>query len=161
VPIAREDLFAYTNGRFLADEAHQFSRRYVRFDLDALCNTAATAGGHSRVTAIENLEGGFSKAFLMRKANGTEVIAKIPCRIAGPPSLVTAGEVGALEYGLLFSLGGLHGANIMQPSQKTHGHSCSSCPFLVGGSSQCYWCRIYHHGESCRGSSVSTLGQYD
>jgi hypothetical protein len=46
------------------------------------------------------MEGGFSKAFLMRKANGTEVIAKIPCRIAGPPSLTTSSEVGVLEYGM-------------------------------------------------------------
>lgn len=72
----------------------------MRFDLDALCNAAATAGGDpSRVTAIEKMEGGFSKALLMKRADGTEVIAKIPCRIAGPPSLTTAGEVGVLEYG--------------------------------------------------------------
>ncbi|KAJ5368331.1 uncharacterized protein N7496_008091 [Penicillium cataractarum] len=44
------------------------------------------------------MEGGFSKAFLMKRANGTDVIAKIPCRIAGPPSLTTAGEVAVLEY---------------------------------------------------------------
>ncbi|KAJ6019859.1 hypothetical protein N7522_000567 [Penicillium canescens] len=99
IPIVREDLFAYTNGHFLVDEKHQFSRRYVQFDLDALCDTVATTGGTtSQVTAIEKMEGGFSKAFLMKKLNGTEVIAKIPCRIAGPPSLTTAGEVGVLEY---------------------------------------------------------------
>ncbi|KAJ5211222.1 Aminoglycoside phosphotransferase [Penicillium cf. griseofulvum] len=99
VPITREDLFAYTNGHFLVDEQNQLSRRYVRFDLDALCNTASTAGGNtSPIIAIEKMEGGFSKAFLMRKDNGTEVIAKIPCRIAGPPSLTTSGEVGVLEY---------------------------------------------------------------
>ncbi|OJJ50336.1 hypothetical protein ASPZODRAFT_110635 [Penicilliopsis zonata CBS 506.65] len=44
------------------------------------------------------MEGGFRKAFLMKKANGKEIIAKIPCRIAGPPSFTTAGEVGVLEY---------------------------------------------------------------
>lgn len=83
---------------FLVEE-HQFSRRYVRFDLDALCSAAATAGeASSHVTAIDKMEGVFSKAFLMKRADGTEVIAKIPCRIAGPPSLVTAGEVGVLEY---------------------------------------------------------------
>lgn len=103
IPIVREDLFAYTNGHFLVDEGHQLSRRYVRFDLDALCNTAATAGDSSRVIAIEKMEGGFSKAFLMKKANGTEVIAKIPFRIAGLPSLTTAGEVGVLEYGMWLS----------------------------------------------------------
>lgn len=100
MPITREDLFAYTNGHFLVNEEHQFNRRYVRFDLDALCSAAALVGGDSsRVTAIDKMEGGFSKAFLMKRANGTDVIAKIPCRIAGPPSLTTAGEVGVLEYG--------------------------------------------------------------
>lgn len=98
--MARRELFAYTNGHFLVDEENQFRRRYVRFDLDALCSTAALAGEDpSRVTAIEKMEGGFSKAFRMKRANGTEVIAKIPCRMAGPPSLTTAGEVAVLEYG--------------------------------------------------------------
>lgn len=83
-PVAREDLFAYSNGHFLVDEEYQFSRRYVRFDLDALCSTVAMVGGDSsRVTAIDKMEGGFSKAFLTKRANGTDVIAKIPCRIAG------------------------------------------------------------------------------
>lgn len=106
-PITREDLFTYTNGHFLVDEEFQRSRRYVRFDLDALCKTvaASTAGGDtSPIIAIEKMEGGFSKAFLMRKANGAEVIAKIPCRIAGPLSLTTAGEVGVLEYGICTAL---------------------------------------------------------
>ncbi|KAJ5664273.1 hypothetical protein N7507_005004 [Penicillium longicatenatum] len=44
------------------------------------------------------MEGGFSKAFLMRKENRSEVIAKILCYIASPPTLTIAGEVGALEY---------------------------------------------------------------
>lgn len=34
----------------------------------------------------------------MRKENGSEVVAKIPCRIAGPAGLTTASEVGVLEY---------------------------------------------------------------
>ncbi|OJD28391.1 hypothetical protein ACJ73_00200 [Blastomyces percursus] len=97
--ITQEELFAYTNGRFLANEEYQLNRRYVRFDVDELCNTTATVGGKfSQVTAIDKMEGGFSKVFLMKKKNGSEVIAKIPCHIAGPPTLTTAGEVGALEY---------------------------------------------------------------
>lgn len=71
--------------------------------MDELCNTAAAAGGkYSPVTAIDKMEGGFSKAFLIRKENRSEVIAKIPCHIAGPPTLTTAGEVGALEYSTLY-----------------------------------------------------------
>ncbi|BCS09290.1 phosphotransferase enzyme family protein [Aspergillus luchuensis IFO 4308] len=46
------------------------------------------------------MEGGFSKALLMEKENGCEVVAKIPfpCRIAGPVGLTTASEVGVLKY---------------------------------------------------------------
>ncbi|KAF7625353.1 hypothetical protein AFLA_002221 [Aspergillus flavus NRRL3357] len=98
-PISREELFAYTNGHFLVDEQRQLNRRYLNFDLDTLCDVAASAGGDSsRIVTIEKLEGGFSKALLMKKGNGKEVIAKLPCRIAGPTSLTTACEVGVLEY---------------------------------------------------------------
>ncbi|KAJ5511558.1 Aminoglycoside phosphotransferase [Penicillium expansum] len=97
--IGREELFAYTNGRFLVDEKNQLDRRYVKFDLDALCSTAATVGGQSSpITAIKKMEGGFSKVLLMQKENGMEVIAKIPCRIAGPAVSTTECEVGVLEF---------------------------------------------------------------
>ncbi|PGH27295.1 hypothetical protein AJ80_01005 [Polytolypa hystricis UAMH7299] len=38
-------LFAYTNGHFLVDEQRQLDRRYVKFDLDALCDIAAATAG--------------------------------------------------------------------------------------------------------------------
>jgi len=44
------------------------------------------------------MEGGFSKALLMRKKDGSEVIAKIPFPIAGPPKYTTASEVAVLRY---------------------------------------------------------------
>ena len=98
-PISREELFAYTNGHFLVNEQWQLDRRYIKFDVDALCDVAASAGGDlSRITTVEKLEGGFSKALLMKKENGKEVVAKLACRIAGPASLTTASEVGVLEY---------------------------------------------------------------
>ncbi|KAL5334688.1 kinase-like domain-containing protein [Aspergillus crustosus] len=98
-PITRDELFTYTNGRFLVDEQRQISRRYRKFNLDSLCEIAATAGGStSPIIAIEKLEGDFSKALLMKKEDGGELIAKIPCHIAGPAFLTTASEVGNLEY---------------------------------------------------------------
>ncbi|KAE8140230.1 phosphotransferase enzyme family protein [Aspergillus pseudotamarii] len=97
--ISREELFAYTNGHFLVNEQWQLDRRYIKFDIDALCDVAASAGGDlSRITTVEKLEGGFSKALLMKKENGKEIVAKLACRIAGPASLTTASEVGVLEY---------------------------------------------------------------
>jgi hypothetical protein len=78
--ISREELFAYTNGRFLVNEA------------------AAVGGPLSPIEAIEKLEGGFSKALLMRKEDGQEIIVKIPFPIAGPPKYTTASEVAILHY---------------------------------------------------------------
>jgi hypothetical protein len=81
------------------NEEHRFARHYRKFNLDALCNIAASAGGStSRIAAIEKLEGGFSKALLMTKEDGSELVAKVPLRIAGPAFLTTASEVGTLEY---------------------------------------------------------------
>ncbi|CAE6998145.1 hypothetical protein P3342_000765 [Pyrenophora teres f. teres] len=97
--ISREELFKYTNGRFLANEAEACNRRYVRFDIDQLCAVAAAAGGSSSpIKAIDKMEGGFSKALIMRKEDGSEVVAKIPFSIAGPPKYTTASEVAVLTF---------------------------------------------------------------
>lgn len=97
--ISCDELFAYTNGRFLVNEAHACNRRFVRFDVDQLCSVAASVGGPlSPIQAIEKLEGGFSKALLMRKEDGREIIVKIPFPIAGPPKCTTASEVAVLYY---------------------------------------------------------------
>jgi hypothetical protein len=97
--ISREELFNYTNGRFLANEAEACNRRYVRFDIDQLCAVAAAAGGSSSpIRAIDKMEGGFSKALIMRKEDGSQVVAKIPFSIAGPPKYTTASEVAVLKF---------------------------------------------------------------
>lgn len=96
--IGREDLFKYTNGRFLVREKEACDRRYLSFDLDQLCAIAASAGSKSPIRAVEKMEGGFSKALLMSKEDGTEVIAKLPFSIAGPPKYLTASEAAVLQY---------------------------------------------------------------
>jgi hypothetical protein len=72
----------------------------VTFDVDRLCEIAASTGGqkYSPVRAIAKMEGGFSKALLLRKQDGSEIIAKIPFPIAGPPKYTTASEVAVLQY---------------------------------------------------------------
>jgi hypothetical protein len=97
--ISREDLFKYTNGCFLANEAGACKSRYVRFDIDQLCAVAVAAGGSSSpIRAIDKMEGGFSKALIMRKEDGSEVVAKVPFSIAGPPKYTTASEVAVLKF---------------------------------------------------------------
>lgn len=97
--ISRDELFTYTNGRFLVNEARACNRRFLRFNVDQLCSVAASVGGPlSPIQAIEKFEGGFSKALLMRKEDGQEVIAKLPFSIAGPKKYTTASEVAVLHY---------------------------------------------------------------
>lgn len=99
-PIGEEDLYRYTSGHFLINEEHQYRQRYVKFDVSQLCDAAAAVGGtNSPIVAIEKMEGGFCKALLMRKADGSEIVAKLPSKLAGPPKYSTASEVATLKYG--------------------------------------------------------------
>jgi hypothetical protein len=99
-PISEEELYRYTNGHFLINEEHQYQQRYVKFDIPRLCDAAAVVGStKSPIVAIEKMEGGFCKALLMRKADGSEIVAKLPSKLAGPPKFSTASEVATLKYG--------------------------------------------------------------
>lgn len=97
--ISCDELFTYTNGHFHVNEVDACNQRYVRFDIDQLCAVAATAGGsHSPIRVIDKMESGFSRALLMQKEDGSEVIAKIPFPVAGPPKYTTASEVAVLKF---------------------------------------------------------------
>ncbi|KAJ5101759.1 kinase-like domain-containing protein [Penicillium alfredii] len=98
--ISKEELFKYTNGRFLSEEDRQLSKRYVRFDVDRLCDVIASipGAGPLQVSKIEKMEGGFSKALLVTTADGSEFIVKIPCPNAGRPMYCTASEVAVLAW---------------------------------------------------------------
>ncbi|KAJ5367319.1 hypothetical protein N7541_001260 [Penicillium brevicompactum] len=99
-PISKEELFKYTNGQFLSDEDRQLSKRYIRFDVDRLCDVIASipGAGATQVSKIEKMEGGFSKALLVTTADGSEYIVKIPCPNAGRPMYCTASEVAVLAW---------------------------------------------------------------
>lgn len=95
-------MFKYTNDRFLKNESEELSNRSMSFNLDNLCDLVASLDGrhHSAVSKIDKAEGGFSKALLMTRENGTQCIVKIPCPNAGRPKYCTASEVGTLEFGM-------------------------------------------------------------
>ncbi|KAI4166572.1 MAG: hypothetical protein LQ343_007942 [Gyalolechia ehrenbergii] len=98
-PITEEELFAYTNGHFLVDEKHQLQRRYIKFNLQKLCDVVSSvAANGSPVCKVDKFEGGFSKALLMTTADGMEVVAKIPGPTAGRAMYSTASEAAVLSY---------------------------------------------------------------
>ncbi|KAJ5793943.1 hypothetical protein N7457_000542 [Penicillium paradoxum] len=99
-PISKEELFEYTNGRFLSEEENQLAKRYVRFDVDRLCDvvTNIPGTGTSQISKIEKMEGGFSKALLVTTLDKSEYVVKIPCPNAGRPMYCTSSEVAVLDY---------------------------------------------------------------
>ncbi|KDQ15832.1 hypothetical protein BOTBODRAFT_144879 [Botryobasidium botryosum FD-172 SS1] len=80
-----EDFFKYTSGRWLnsAAEPQNFAARYRRFNVAALKEAAALAGGADSVVDMKKL---------------TDLIARLPTPHAGPAHLVTASEVATMEY---------------------------------------------------------------
>ncbi|KAL4780668.1 phosphotransferase family protein [Aspergillus varians] len=97
--IYEEDLFKYTSGRWLIDEAHQFQQRYVKFNIDTLCQQAISLFKNAeKCTRVIKIEGNSNKAFLLALDDGREVVAKIPCPNAGILSLTTVSEVATLEF---------------------------------------------------------------
>ncbi|KAG1851844.1 kinase-like domain-containing protein [Suillus subalutaceus] len=98
-PTEIQKLFRYTTDRWLYNEREQNSCRYVKFDVDSLLDIACKAVGARSCTAVAKLsEGSYNKAFLLTFDNETQVIARIPCPIAGPSYLTTASEVATLEF---------------------------------------------------------------
>ncbi|GIZ49876.1 hypothetical protein CKM354_001289400 [Cercospora kikuchii] len=96
--ISLDQLQRYTNGPFLINEANALSQRRLKFNVDELCSLASKIGSKSPVHEIEKMEGDFSKALLLKKIDGTELVAKLPFKIAGPPHYATASEVAVLQY---------------------------------------------------------------
>lgn len=97
--ITEEELFEYNNGRFLVDEQQQYSKRYVKFNVQKLCEKVSAITEHGApVCKIDKMEGGFSKALLMTTEDGAEVVAKIPNPTAGRAKYSTASEAAVLQY---------------------------------------------------------------
>ncbi|CEL03731.1 Putative Phosphotransferase family protein [Aspergillus calidoustus] len=93
-----DDLYRYTSGRWLVDEKAQQQQRYLKFDLDNLCRIAAAQlSNATKCVRVVKQEGNFNKALLLTMDDGNEVIAKLPCPNAGPPTLTTASEVATLK----------------------------------------------------------------
>ncbi len=94
-----EAFFRYTSGRWIDNEAEQLSRRYRKFNVEALKQVAAQAAGACNVAdMVKVAEGANNKIFLLTLDDGREVIARIPTPIAGPAHYVTASEVATMDY---------------------------------------------------------------
>ena len=97
--VHNEDYFNYTRGRFVSNEQHEMSQRYVRFHVPELARLAAEAVGSKSCVGIEKYpDGMYNKALLLTMDDGTQAVAKVPNPNAGRPHFTTASEVATMEF---------------------------------------------------------------
>lgn len=94
-----DDIFHFTEGRFVIDESHEMSHRYVRFNADELARCAAEAVGTEACVSIEKFPDGlYNKSMLLTMDNGLQVVAKLPNPNHGLAHLTTASEVATMDF---------------------------------------------------------------
>ncbi|KMU78074.1 hypothetical protein CISG_06836 [Coccidioides immitis RMSCC 3703] len=92
-------LFAYTASRWLHLDKPQRDARYIEFNFDRLCEKVLSlCPSGTSIESCQKLEGGFSKAFIIKTNNGRRVVAKFPTSVAGPARYVTNSEVATITY---------------------------------------------------------------
>ena len=94
-----EDLFRFTSGRFVVNENHEMSQRYVRYNAHELGRIAAKAVNAKECINIEKYPDGlYNKVLLLTMSDGVQVVAKVPNPSAGRAHLTTASEVATMEF---------------------------------------------------------------
>lgn len=90
--------FSYTSGRWLYDEEVQLRRRYIKLNVGALRNAAASTLGSRCVDMSKLPEGLYNKVFSLVMEDGSEILARIPNPNAGDPDYVVESEVATIEF---------------------------------------------------------------
>lgn len=103
----------------------------------------ASPGATGVLDYEEKLEGGYNRAFVLRLDNGARVVARIPFRLAGPPTLATNSEVATIAYRtrtILFLF--IHTNGI---STGAYLNSITNDTCLERRCNERYWHRIHNH----------------
>ncbi|KAK2879399.1 hypothetical protein FQN49_000917 [Arthroderma sp. PD_2] len=95
------DLFEYTTGRWIYNEALRHRERKRAFNVSELKHLAALSVQQrgEDVACFEKLaEGGFNRSFLVTMRNGFRIVARVPYPVTEPKSLVIASEVATMDF---------------------------------------------------------------
>lgn len=99
VQVTSEELFRYTEGRWLVDDDLNQELRYVKFDVQELCLAAEKAMDNgAKVIRVDKLPSRNNRVLLLTMDDGKEIIAKIKCKIGGPLLLSTASEATTIFF---------------------------------------------------------------
>ncbi|KAI0084605.1 protein kinase subdomain-containing protein PKL/CAK/Fmp29 [Irpex rosettiformis] len=114
-----ENLFNYTAGRWVFNDALRLAERRLVFDVDGLCGLAAQSVGRNPadVVKISKLaEGGFNRTFLITLADDFQMVARVPYPATVPKHYAVASEAATVEF--------LRSSGL--PVPKIYGHSPAS-----------------------------------
>ncbi|KAF1846500.1 phosphotransferase family protein [Cucurbitaria berberidis CBS 394.84] len=95
------ELFEYTSGRWLWNDAQKRSERRRVFNVSELKRIAAAAVNRNvqDVVRFEKLaEGGFNRTFLVTMHDGYQFVGRIPYLVTEPKHLVVASEVATMDF---------------------------------------------------------------
>ncbi|KAF7306349.1 hypothetical protein MIND_00426100 [Mycena indigotica] len=97
----KSDLFNYTTGRFLANDAYRLRERQRIFDMPGLFNIVANAMNCKveQITDFRRLaEGGLNRVFLVTLDTNLKLVARIPYPLLVPKAYAVASEVATMDY---------------------------------------------------------------
>ncbi|KAJ8127022.1 hypothetical protein O1611_g6615 [Lasiodiplodia mahajangana] len=93
------DLYNYTIGYWMRNNAEEQQARHIMFDFPKLCEKAIKSSpGAQKIIQCNKMEGAFNRAFIMHLDNNSKVVARIPFSVAGPARLTTNSEVATISY---------------------------------------------------------------
>ncbi|KAG6847635.1 hypothetical protein H0H93_006893 [Arthromyces matolae] len=95
------ELFNYTTGRFLANEALRLRERRRVFNIPGLFKIIAKALGRHPEDIIDFKklgEGGLNRTFLVTFQNGPKLVARIPYPLLSPKKYTLASEVATMNF---------------------------------------------------------------
>ncbi|KAI6037062.1 protein kinase subdomain-containing protein PKL/CAK/Fmp29 [Pisolithus microcarpus] len=114
---SHNDLFEYTSGRWIYNDALRLAERRRVFNVDGLCRLAAQSVDRSPDDIVEFTKpaegGGSNRIFLITMRGGFQMVARIPYPVTAPKYYTVASEVATMA--LLRSSG--------LPIPKVYGYS--------------------------------------
>ncbi|PPR04943.1 hypothetical protein CVT24_007293, partial [Panaeolus cyanescens] len=98
---SHDDLYDYTAGRWVYNDALRRKERNVVFDVAGLSKLAAESVNQSPKDVInvsKLAESGFNRTFIITLRDDRQVVARIPYPITVPKYYAIASEVATIEY---------------------------------------------------------------
>ncbi|RPD79781.1 protein kinase subdomain-containing protein PKL/CAK/Fmp29 [Lentinus tigrinus ALCF2SS1-7] len=94
------DLFEYTSGQWLINNALRHAERRRVFNVQGLCQLAAESVNRSAddiVNFAKLAQGGFNRTFLITMRDGFQMVARVPYLNTVPRDLAVASEVATMD----------------------------------------------------------------